>query len=197
MRLHSPSKAKTRRDKVILLGQSATGKTCLSNRIIQDSFNEMTRSTVGPACLSKTLEYNGITMRLDIWDTGGSERYRSIAPMYYHDAAAAVVVFDVTRPETLTDAIHWVDNFKQHTTGDVIIGLAANQIDRLEERKVFMDDLEDFECDFIVETSAKTGEGIEQLCCDLCAHLVLHPPRMPLEDQLPVMVPPPTGRCAC
>lgn len=193
------ARSETRRDKVVLLGQTSTGKTCLSNRIIQDTFNEMTRSTVGPASLSKTIEYNDIIMKLDIWDTGGSERYRSIAPMYYHDASAAIIVFDITSPESLVDAGRWINSLKQHNAGDIVIGVAANKID-INERKISSEDIEEFKShnkvDFVVETSAKTGDGVDSLCLKLCAHLALKPHRTYPEEHV-VVDAHPARQCSC
>ena len=85
--------------KVVLLGDSACGKSSIARRYIHGDFNEYSESTIGAAfCVKQMLEYN---IKLEPWDTAGQERYHSLAPMYYRGASAAIIVYDITKKETL------------------------------------------------------------------------------------------------
>ena len=83
--------------KLVLLGDSAVGKSCLVVRFVRDEFFEFQEPTIGAAFLTQTVSLDDATVKFEIWDTAGQERYRSLAPMYYRGAAAAIVVFDITK----------------------------------------------------------------------------------------------------
>lgn len=102
--------------KLVLLGDSAVGKSCLVVRFVRDEFFEFQEPTIGgksslsfignrinvenydlAAFLTQTVTLDDATVKFEIWDTAGQERYRSLAPMYYRGAAAAIVVFDITK----------------------------------------------------------------------------------------------------
>jgi small GTP-binding protein len=147
-----------------------------------------TESTVGAAFLTKVFTAEGVSMRLDIWDTGGSERYKSLAPMYYRDARAAIVVFDVTDPKSETDAVAWLNEVREHGRKDVIFLAAANKCDLINARKIGPNEVNDFkfrnQLEFIQETSAKTGMGVVELFTE-CIRLLA---RMPAVAQSPPVV---------
>ena len=82
--------------KVVLLGESAVGKTSLATRFVNNQFSEFEESTIGAAFLSKALTINNKTIKFEIWDTAGQERYQSLAPMYYRGAKVGIIVFDLT-----------------------------------------------------------------------------------------------------
>ncbi len=82
--------------KLVLLGDSAVGKSSLVLRFVRGQFFEYQESTIGAAFLTQTVALNDTTVKFEIWDTAGQERYHSLAPMYYRGAAAAVVVYDIT-----------------------------------------------------------------------------------------------------
>ena len=83
--------------KLVLLGDSAVGKSSLVLRFVRGQFFEYQESTIGAAFLTQTVALNDTTVKFEIWDTAGQERYHSLAPMYYRGAAAAIVVYDITR----------------------------------------------------------------------------------------------------
>ena len=82
--------------KLVLLGDSAVGKSCISNRFVNDNFYDFQEPTIGAAFSTKEFVFNEKKIKYEIWDTAGQERYRSLAPMYYRGARAAVIVFDIT-----------------------------------------------------------------------------------------------------
>lgn len=100
--LYPPARTMTvraREIKLVLLGDSGVGKSSLVLRFVTQSFKPYSESTIGASFMSKVVELDGQTVKVQIWDTAGQEKYHSLAPMYYRGAAAAVVVYDLTRAE--------------------------------------------------------------------------------------------------
>lgn len=157
----------TRTEKIVFLGAQSTGKTAIVTRLQNNTFTANSNSTIGAAFISKELNIDGKTLKLDIWDTAGSEKYKSLTPMYYRDARAAIIVFDVTRPETVEAATEWISELREHGKGDCILICAANKCDLVGERKVSQQEIQDFAFANQVavwkETSALNGEGIQEL----------------------------------
>ncbi|XP_059812450.1 ras-related protein Rab-5C isoform X2 [Hypanus sabinus] len=85
--------------KLVLLGESAVGKSSLVLRFVKGQFHEYQESTIGAAFLTQTVCLDDTTVKFEIWDTAGQERYHSLAPMYYRGAQAAIVVYDITNTE--------------------------------------------------------------------------------------------------
>jgi small GTP-binding protein len=171
-----------RTEKVVLLGSTGAGKTSIANRAVQDLFRNSTESTVGAAFLTKTFTVEGVQMRLDIWDTGGSERYRSLAPMYYRDARAAIVVFDLTDAKSQQEAIEWLSEVRTHGRKDIVCICAANKCDLAGNRVLKPAEVTDFgfknQFEFIQETSAKTGMGVSEIFNE-CVRLLRLLPEVP------------------
>ncbi|NXR23548.1 RAB5B protein, partial [Cinclus mexicanus] len=82
--------------KLVLLGESAVGKSSLVLRFVKGQFHEYQESTIGAAFLTQSVCLDDTTVKFEIWDTAGQERYHSLAPMYYRGAQAAIVVYDIT-----------------------------------------------------------------------------------------------------
>jgi hypothetical protein len=91
-----PASGRVFQFKLVLLGDSAVGKSSLVLRFVRGQFFEYQESTIGAAFLTQTVALNDTTVKFEIWDTAGQERYHSLAPMYYRGAAAAIVVYDIT-----------------------------------------------------------------------------------------------------
>jgi small GTP-binding protein len=147
---------------------------------MHDVFRPSTIATIGAAFASKVVSMNGTELRIDIWDTGGSEKYRALAPMYYRDARAAIVVFDITEPSSQTAAVEWIAEVREKGRPDIVLIGAANKTDLLEIRRISAEKVTDFgfehQLSFIVEVSAKTGHGISDLFQSLCEQLMAMPP---------------------
>ena len=94
--------------KLVLLGESAVGKSSLVLRFVKGQFHEFQESTIGAAFLTQTVCLDDTTVKFEIWDTAGQERYHSLAPMYYRGAQAAIVVYDITNADTFARAKTWV-----------------------------------------------------------------------------------------
>jgi len=101
--------------KVVLLGESGVGKTCIISRYINGSFDDKSESTNGASYASKVNDYPnlGKSLRLDIWDTAGQERYRSLTKFFYKDAAIAILVYDITRKNSYEEIKgYWYNQLK-------------------------------------------------------------------------------------
>ncbi len=119
-----------------------------------------------------------ITVRFEIWDTAGQERYRSLAPMYYRGATAAVVVYDITKKESFAGAKSWVKELKRRGEDNVVIALAGNKCDMETKRKVETEDAVSFADQsglIFMETSALNNTNIKELFLALARKLPLEP----------------------
>ena len=163
--------------KVVFLGDTAVGKSCLTVRFVRDEFFEFQEPTIGAAFLAKNLDYQGKKLKLEIWDTAGQERYRSLAPMYYRGAKAAVVVYDITQKDTLTGAKNWIDELKKRQANCVII-LVGNKVDLNEEREIVTSDVKEYARDhdlIHIEASAKTGHNVKNIFNKICQKMEIEP----------------------
>jgi small GTP-binding protein len=152
------------------------------------------------AFLTQTVPLDDYQVKFEIWDTAGQERYRSLAPMYYRGAAAALVVYDITDPESFAGARTWIEELQRQGSADIVIGLAGNKSDLSDKRKVSNDEAKSYAeenaCIFF-ETSAKTGENVEQMFRSIAMKLpksIQDPP----PDSIRIISPeeePPTGCC--
>lgn len=160
--------------KLVLLGDSAVGKSSLVHRFANDTFNSHQEATIGAAFVTKNHQLDSThIVDFEIWDTAGQERYKSLAPMYYRNAAAALVVFDITDVHSFNRATLWIKELKlQAVSQDIVIVLVGNKTDLLDQNGVNIVD-EDIITTFLnsddgegvqyIQTSAKTGDGVNEL----------------------------------
>eukprot|EP00252_Welwitschia_mirabilis_P002286 TRINITY_DN1219_c0_g1_i3.p1 TRINITY_DN1219_c0_g1~~TRINITY_DN1219_c0_g1_i3.p1 ORF type:complete len:199 (+),score=45.21 TRINITY_DN1219_c0_g1_i3:57-653(+) len=152
--------------KILLVGDSAVGKSCLLLRFTEDSYAESYVSTIGVDFKIKTIELDGKTIKFQIWDTAGQERYHSLAPMYYRGAAAAIIVYDVTTPDSFTRAKKWVEELQRQANPNMVVALAGNKSDLIEKIKVSSEEAKAYAQEnglFFMETSAKTAQNVNEL----------------------------------
>ena len=168
-----------RSEKIVLIGAASSGKTSLQYRFMHNKFSVPSEPTIGAAFVSKTINVNGVDLKLDIWDTGGSEKYKSLAPMYYRDAKAAIIVFDLTSRNSFQEADDWITEFKERGPPTALYFLAANKSDLQSSRQVSPQDIEDFaqshQVNFYIETSALNGTGVTELFQELGQQLISLP----------------------
>merc|ERR1712022_28908 len=134
--MNSSGGSKVVQFKLVLLGDSAVGKSSLVLRFVRGQFFEYQESTIGAAFLTQTVALNDTTVKFEIWDTAGQERYHSLAPMYYRGAAAAIVVYDITNRDTFQRAKQWVKELQRQGNPNIVIALAGNKSDLSTKRKV-------------------------------------------------------------
>ncbi|TEB38703.1 ras-domain-containing protein [Coprinellus micaceus] len=155
--------------KLVLLGESAVGKSSLVLRFVKDQFDDYRESTIGAAFLTQTVTLDDqSTVKFEIWDTAGQERYKSLAPMYYRNANCAVVVYDITQSASLEKARTWIRELQRQADPSIVIALCGNKTDLEARRQVSQEGGE--------ETSAKTGEGVQDIFTAIAKKLPLTAP---------------------
>ena len=155
--------------KCVLLGESGTGKSSLIERFITNTFKKDTLSTLIGSFSSKLVYYEkeNISIRFDIWDTAGQEKYRSINKIFYQDAQVTFLVYDITQKETY-DAIkgYWYQEVKDNSPEDAIIFVLGNKSDLYEREAINEEDARKYAEDINALyklVSAQNGEGIEDI----------------------------------
>ncbi len=160
--------------KLVFLGDSAVGKSCIVNRFTNNEFCSFQESTIGAAFSTSTIEANNKKIKFEIWDTAGQERYRSLAPMYYRGAKFAVVVYDITSMDSFKGAKSWIIELAQQLNPSSVIILVGNKIDLEEQREVSKDLVQDFvenQDILYIESSAKSGKNIREIFENLALNL--------------------------
>ncbi|TYJ54814.1 hypothetical protein B9479_004485 [Cryptococcus floricola] len=115
--------------KLVLLGEAAVGKSSLVLRFCSGDFDENTSPTIGAAFLTQKCRLENRVVKFEIWDTAGQERFHSLAPMYYRNAQAAVVVYDITKASSLEKAKAWVKELQRQANANIVIALVGNKSD--------------------------------------------------------------------
>ncbi|KAL0047298.1 hypothetical protein WJX82_000152 [Trebouxia sp. C0006] len=155
------------RVKLVLLGDSGVGKSCLVLRYVRGQFDPTSKVTVGAAFMSHSVHLpDGTTIKFEIWDTAGQERYASLAPLYYRGASAAAVVYDITNDDTFAKAKHWVSELQKNAGGNLVVVLVGNKTDLEEHRVISEEEGREYATRnnmLFVETSAKTAANTSEL----------------------------------
>ena len=162
--------------KILILGDSSVGKTCFLTRYADNTFQEVHMSTIGIDYKLKNVKMeDGKIVKLQIWDTAGQDRFRSITKNYYKGANGIVVIFSVTDKRTFGNVKSWIHQIKAEVDEKVTIILVGNKIDDEENREVTKEEGEEaarnFGLDFF-ECSAKTGENINSTFNELVLKMV-------------------------
>jgi len=151
--------------KIVFLGKSGVGKTSITLRFCRETFQDGTEATIGASFLTKIMAIKDRQVKFEIWDTAGQERYRALAPMYYRNADAAVLVYDITDSESFSSLQSWYQELHKNVPNCIII-LTGNKMDLSNERKVSRENAEEFasqkECS-LIEVSSKSGENVNEL----------------------------------
>ena len=153
--------------KVVLLGNSGVGKTCISQRYIINSYSTQESSTVGASYFQKKLLINRKTIQLDIWDTAGQEKYRSMGRMFYKDAYIVLLIYDITDKQSFKDIKNvWMEELKKSGEKHTVLAIVGNKSDRYLEEEVNEDDARKYADEIgaiFGLVSAKTGDCINVL----------------------------------
>ena len=153
--------------RVVFLGESGAGKTCIISRYINGVYEDCTDSTTGASYAAKNIEVQGRALNLEIWDNPGQEKYRALTKIFYKDASIVILVYDVTKRETLEEIKnYWYNQVKNEGMQNVIIGIAGNKCDEGDKEIVSANEGREFARSIGAEfelTSASGNIGIDDL----------------------------------
>ena len=164
---------------ILIIGDSSVGKTSLITRYTNGTFKEEYLATVGLDYYSKNEEINNQTIQVKLWDTAGQERFKALTQNYFRNAEGVLLAFDVTNEESFNNLKDWINSIKINMEAKNIflpLIVVGNKIDMENERDITKEDAENFASENkykYFETSAKTGEGVDEAVKELI-NLVLN-----------------------
>ena len=156
--------------KLLLIGDSGVGKTCILFRFSDDAFNTTFISTIGIDFKIKTIELRGKKIKLQIWDTAGQERFHTITTSYYRGALGIMLVYDITDSQTFDNIAKWLRNIQEHANEDVEKMILGNKCDMEDKRVIPKERGEVIAKENgirFLETSAKTNVNIDRAFMEL------------------------------
>ncbi|KAL0074782.1 ras family-domain-containing protein [Phycomyces blakesleeanus] len=156
--------------KLLLIGDSGVGKSCLLLRFSDDSFTPSFITTIGIDFKIRTIELDGKRIKLQIWDTAGQERFRTITTAYYRGAMGILLVYDVTDERSFGNVRNWFSNIEQHASEGVNKILIGNKCDVEDKRIITSEQGQQLATELgirFMETSAKANIGVEEAFFDL------------------------------
>jgi len=147
--------------KLIVIGDSGVGKSCLTTKAVKNSFEDFYQATVGFEFLTFNMKINDLVIKMQIWDTCGQEIYKSLISNFYRNSSLAIILYSIDNKESFEHAENWLTDLKSQANPDVRIFLVGNKSDLENERKVSKEEGLKFKndqgLDLFMETSAKTG----------------------------------------
>ncbi|KAK3002420.1 hypothetical protein RJ639_022347 [Escallonia herrerae] len=150
--------------KVVLIGDSAVGKSQILARFARNEFSLDSKATIGVEFQTRTLLIQHKSVKAQIWDTAGQERYRAVTSAYYRGAVGAMLVYDITKRQTFDHIPRWLEELRGHADKNIVIILIGNKSDLEDERAVPTEDAKEFaqkEGLFFLETSALEATNVE------------------------------------
>jgi len=150
--------------KLLLIGDSGVGKTCILFRFSEDAFNTTFISTIGIDFKIKTIELKGKKIKLQIWDTAGQERFHNITTSYYRGAMGIMLVYDITNAKSFDNIAKWLRNIDDHANEDVERMILGNKCDMDDKRVISFERGQSIAKEHklrFLETSAKTNINVE------------------------------------
>ena len=184
--------------KIVLLGESGVGKTCIISRYINQVFEGNTISTNGASYAAKTLHFDDYdkSLKVEIWDTAGQEQYRTLTKIFYKDATAAILVYDITRKKSFDEIKnYWYKQLLDCAPSDIVVGLAGNKADLFDREQVSEEEAKEFAKEIKAifrPTSAMTAIGIDELFSAVGKKIL--DPNYDDEDVEPEPMPEPTPK---
>lgn len=160
--------------KLLLIGDSGVGKSCLLLRFADDTYTESYISTIGVDFKIRTVELDGKTIKLQIWDTAGQERFRTITSSYYRGAHGIIIVYDITDVESFSNVRQWlfeIDRFASEQVNKLLVG---NKSDLTNKRVVTTETAKEFAQTLdipFLETSAKNSTNVEEAFLTMAAQI--------------------------
>jgi len=165
--------------KIVILGDSAVGKTSLINQFVENAFEEDYKPTLGANIIRKDvmLEDLNTKVRLIVWDLAGQEKYNVVRSLYYQGCVGALLVYDITRMETFNNIeAKWLDDFKKYVKREGVYLLIGNKSDLVSQRMISNEDgmklADKINASKFIETSAKLGENVDNAFKSLVSEIL-------------------------
>ena len=153
--------------KIIVIGDSGVGKSCLTTQAVRQNFEEFYTATVGFEFLTFNMRINNNVLKLQIWDTCGQEVYKSLISNFYRNSSLALILYAIDNSDSFRHAETWLNDLKQQANPNVKIFLVGNKSDLEDKRVITKEEGEKFKeeknLDKFIETSAKTGENAQEV----------------------------------
>ena len=153
--------------KIIIIGDSGVGKSCLAIRALKNIFESLYQPTIGFEFMSSYIKIDGKIIKLQIWDTCGQEVYRSLISSFYNNASLAIMVYSINNENSFNNLDFWLNEIRTKANPDINIILIGNKNDLENERKIPKDLGQEFSdnngLNLFFESSAKTGFNVKQL----------------------------------
>ncbi len=168
--------------KLVLIGDSGVGKSCLLLRFADDNFTDSYISTIGVDFRFRTVTIDDKTVKLQIWDTAGQERFRTITSAYYRGADGIIMVYDVTSTESFDHVQDWLSEVERYASGTTAKLLVGNKADLVSEKQVSEEKAHRFADKLgipVLETSAKTATNVENAFLTLAKELIRNREKAP------------------
>ncbi|KAM7535898.1 hypothetical protein Aperf_G00000094481 [Anoplocephala perfoliata] len=168
--------------KLLLIGDSGVGKSCLLLRFSDDTFTDTYISTIGVDFKIRTLELDGKIVKLQIWDTAGQERFRTITSSYYRGAQGIIIVYDITDELTFNNLKAWLSEIDTYANATVNRLLVGNKSDLASKRAVPTEDGQKFADSLSIpflETSAKTASNVHEAFVKMATQIKESSPNVP------------------
>ncbi|CAO1615036.1 unnamed protein product [Jaminaea pallidilutea] len=151
--------------KVVLIGDSGTGKSNLLSRFTRNEFSLESKSTIGVEFATRSIAVDSKTVKAQIWDTAGQERYRAITSAYYRGAVGALLVYDISKHSSYVNVSRWLKELRDHADSNIVIMLVGNKSDLRHLRAVPTEEAKSFAAEnnlSFIETSALDASNVEQ-----------------------------------
>lgn len=174
--------------KLLLIGDSGVGKSCLLLRFADDTYTESYISTIGVDFKIRTIDLDGKTIKLQIWDTAGQERFRTITSSYYRGAHGIIVVYDVTDFESFNNVKSWLHEIDRYACENVNKLLVGNKCDLESSRKVTTEQAKEFADSLgiqFLETSAKNSTNVENAFQQMAHQIKQRMKSQPVDNKVP------------
>ncbi|XP_055598657.1 ras-related protein Rab-18-B-like [Uranotaenia lowii] len=152
--------------KILIIGESAVGKSSLMLRFTEDDFGKDHTLTIGVVCKTKTIEIDNIKIKLAIWDTAGQERFRALSPSYYRDAQGAILVYDVTKKDSFQKLESWLNELEIYGTRNNMAKMVVGNKTDCTQRAISREEGFQFakkHRTMFIETSAMSNEGVREV----------------------------------
>ena len=161
--------------KIILVGDSGVGKSCLTMKGTKNHFEECYSPTVGFECFSFNIRINDKNIKLQIWDTCGQEAYRSLITSFYRNSSLAIIAYSIDNENSYRNIEAWLNEIKTQANPETKIFLVGTKVDLEDKRKIPTDVAKKFGKDhqfnFFIETSAKTGFNAQNVFIEAAKEL--------------------------